>query len=1081
MPYSSRNSKSLFLILAMALLGASLSFAQAARGRYALILEDPPVAAQFSRERMGLAEAADYGRSLDQRQQSVRTELARRQIQMTGSVKTLLNAVFVVAPADSVADLKSIPGVASVMPIRTYQRKLNRATALVNAPAAWSAVGGPQNAGAGVKIGILDTGIDQTHPAFQDPSLTMPAGYPKCSGGDCAFTSNKVIVVRSYVQQLAAGTNPLNPAADSRPDDYSARDHVGHGTAVASTAAGFTNTGLVTFSGVAPKAYLGSYKIYGSPEVNDFTTDDVIIQALEDAMNDGMDIVSFSSGGPAFTGPLDTGTACGVGPGQPCDVSAQAFENAVKAGLVIVSAGGNEAEDGNNFPTFNSIDSPGDAPSVIAVGATTNSHTFLQTVDVPGRQDLQNIMANPGDSFVMPGVTRAPLVDVSIFGAGTAGCATFPAYSLAGVIALIQRGGTCLFSDKAQNAWDAGAVGVIFYMADSSPIISPGGLSMIGIPVVMISLADAQSLQTYAATTPGQQVDINPHGIETEATPNLVVGFSSLGPTPNANLKPDMVAVGGNQLSAGSIYMATQKYDPLGEMYSADGYAIADGTSFATPLVSGAAALVKQKHPNFTATQVKSALVNSASTAVTQDDSGDSVDVRWVGAGMLAADAAVAANVTSDPATISFGSIKAASGLPVARQLTFNNSGSTSVSLALAVTPAGSSGGANVTLSSSSFVLAAGASTVVTVTLAGAAPPAGVYSGAISVQGAGNPMRIPYLYFGPSGAAANLIPLNGDFFDGVVGGGSPDGSLVIRLVDAFGLPVSGTRVTWSTGSGASLENTDTVTDSFGVAGADPLLGPQAGTYSYRVTAGGMTYTFTGTARPQPIISSIVDGATLLPGALVPGSYIAIKGSGLSDFSDVSAPPTIPLAIDFVSVSFDVPSAHLSVPGHLTFVSSGQINVQVPWELQGQTSVQVKVNVDFSPSNVVTIALAPVSPAFFIVSGSVAARDLSFQVINAANPAHAGETVQLYANGLGTVTNQPASGDPAPGSPNLAQTPVPVVMIGTQPAQVIFSGLTPGLGGLYALNVVVPALAPGTYPVTVSLGGRTSPAASLVID
>src|ERR1700688_4338537 len=126
MSYSSRNSKSLFLILAMALLGASLSFAQAARGRYALILEDPPVAAQFSRERLGLTEAADYGRNLDQRQQSVRTELARRQIQMTGSVKTLLNAVFVVAPADSVADLKSIPGVASVMPIRTYQRKLNR-------------------------------------------------------------------------------------------------------------------------------------------------------------------------------------------------------------------------------------------------------------------------------------------------------------------------------------------------------------------------------------------------------------------------------------------------------------------------------------------------------------------------------------------------------------------------------------------------------------------------------------------------------------------------------------------------------------------------------------------------------------------------------------------------------------------------------------------------------------------------------------------------------------------------------------------------------------------------------------------
>src|SRR6185369_13222179 len=115
-----------------------------------------------------------------------------------------------------------------------------------------------------------------------------------------------------------AGSAPLNPAADSRPDDYSPRDRVGHGTAVASTAAGYSNTGLVTFSGVAPKAYLGNYKIYGSPEVNDFTTEDVIIQALEDAMKDGMDIVSFSSGAPALTGPTDSGATCGLAAGVPC-------------------------------------------------------------------------------------------------------------------------------------------------------------------------------------------------------------------------------------------------------------------------------------------------------------------------------------------------------------------------------------------------------------------------------------------------------------------------------------------------------------------------------------------------------------------------------------------------------------------------------------------------------------------------------------------------------------------------------------------------------------------------------------------
>jgi uncharacterized protein (TIGR03437 family) len=359
-----------------------------------------------------------------------------------------------------------------------------------------------------------------------------------------------------------------------------------------------------------------------------------------------------------------------------------------------------------------------------------------------------------------------------------------------------------------------------------------------------------------------------------------------------------------------------------------------------------------------------------------------------------------------------------------------------------------------------------------------------VYSGVITLQGGGNSLHIPYLYFGPSGVAANLIPLNGDFFDGVVNGGSPDGSLVIRVVDAVGLPVSGVPVTWSAGFGASVMNVSTSTDRYGVASADPVLGPQPGTYSYTVNAGGrgsqLSYTFSGTARLQPTISTIVDGASLQPGHFAPGSYIAIQGSGLSDFTDVSQPGTQPLAIDFVSVSFDVPSAHLSVPGHLTFASPAQINVQIPWELAGQTAVQVKVNVDFSPSNVFTVPLASVAPAFFVVAGNVAARDLSFQVINAGNPAKAGATIQLYANGLGPVTNQPASGDPAPTSP-LAVTPTPVVMIGTQQATVVISGLTPGLGGLYFLNVTVPAsLTPGTYPVTVSIGGQTSPAAPIVV-
>ena len=84
--------------------------------------------------------------------------------------------------------------------------------------------------------------------------------------------------------------------------------------------------------------------------------------------------------------------------------------------------------------------------------------------------------------------------------------------------------------------------------------------------------------------------------------------------------------------------------------------------------------------------------------------------------------------------------------------------------------------------------------------------------------------------------------------------------------------------------------------------------------------------------------------------VAPGSYISIFGSNLSDFTDSTGSANLPLAIDLVNVSFDVPSAGISVPGHLIYVSANQVNVQVPWELQGQTSAQVKVTIDYTYGN-----------------------------------------------------------------------------------------------------------------------------------
>src|SRR5215831_15107105 len=319
-------------------------FAQLSPNRYTLLLEDPPVADRFARrEELLSAAGATFRAQIEAKQRTVMAELASRKIQVNGSTATLINAIFVTAPDSRVSEMLAIPGVAGVRPMHRFKPNLNAATQLMNAPAAWTAVGGQSNAGKGIKIAVLDTGIDQTHPAFQDSSLPMPAGFPSCDTGNqsvCSnFTNNKVIVARSYVRRLAMAnvTDPNNPAAQSQPDDYSPRDRLGHGTAVASAAAGNQNSGTVAFTGMAPKAYLGNYKVFGSPGVNDSFADDVLIQAVTDALNDGMDVATLSSGSLALTGAVDTGAACGLAVGAPCDPLAAAFEAAAQKGLVITA------------------------------------------------------------------------------------------------------------------------------------------------------------------------------------------------------------------------------------------------------------------------------------------------------------------------------------------------------------------------------------------------------------------------------------------------------------------------------------------------------------------------------------------------------------------------------------------------------------------------------------------------------------------------------------------------------------------------------------------------------------------------
>ena len=186
----------------------------------------------------------------------------------------------------------------------------------------------------------------------------------------------------------------------------------------------------------------------------------------------------------------------------------------------------------------------------------------------------------------------------------------------------------------------------------------------------------------------------------------------------------------------------------------------------------------------------------------------------------------------------------------------------------------------------------------------------------------------------------------------------------------------------------------------------------------------------------------------------------------------------------MSVSFDADG--ISQPGRIHFVSPRQVNVQIPWELQGRSSAQMKVTVGGLQSYDRTIPLATHSPGIFEVAGFAAVHDVNFALVNQAHPAVRGQAIQIYMNGLGPVTSQPGSGEPSsgavPGSPLVFTNASPSVTIGGVPAEVIFSGMTPGVIGLYQINVIPAANTPtGNQRLEVSIGGGAAKASMLPVQ
>jgi len=301
-------------------------------------------------------------------------------------------------------------------------------------------------------------------------------------------------------------------------------------------------------------------------------------------------------------------------------------------------------------------------------------------------------------------------------------------------------------------------------------------------------------------------------------------------------------------------------------------------------------------------------------------------------------------------------------------------------------------------------------------------------------------------------------------------------------VDQYGVPVVNTPVSFQILAGGGKFNAqggDKTTDALGTAGVFVDLGSQQGPQTFSGTAGGLTQIFDGYARRLPTIKSggVVNAAPPYAAGqgLQPGSYISIFGSDLADATLVESTSSLPLSLGQVAVSFD--GGGKSLPGHFHFISPGQINVQIPWEFQGQSSVKMKVTLyGYLWGDVYTVPLATYSPGIFAVTDG--ANNLP---ISASNPVKRGGSIVIYANGLGPVGSPQTSGEPASSTQLVGTSAAPTVTIGGSTGRIIFSGLAPGFVSLYQVNVSIPTDAPtGTQSLKLSIGGQDT-TVSLVVQ
>ncbi len=433
--------------------------------------------------------------------------------------------------------------------------------------------------------------------------------------------------------------------------------------------------------------------------------------------------------------------------------------------------------------------------NVIQVGASSNKRGFGQQLTVGNN----NFLIDPEDAVTTDAkgnnllFTNTPIVDMATVDPTGEACSALPANSLNGAIVLISLDGwdandNCNPYDKMSNAQDAGAAGAIIYDTfpeDLDVFVSyyDSGYTFFsdsGIPAAFITRTDGLALKSQLASQPNATATLDFNFDSVPLSSDRLAFFSSRGPNVNYEIKPDMVAVGQ------FLFGVTETVNSVGDLYDSSGFLYpADGTSGSAPQVAGAAAILKSARPGLTASQYRSLLINSAAP-ISDVVAGGLARVMDTGAGLLDANAALNAEATVAPASLSFGIGNGSSTLN--QTVTVTNSGTSVDTFNLTVAPRDP--GFTPQISPASLQLAPGASGTVQVTIPGGVLQPGEYEGAIHVQANNTPTdtHIPYWFGIPSTSPYMIIDMGSDQTD--TRSKVAQAAIVFRVNDASGIIMS---------------------------------------------------------------------------------------------------------------------------------------------------------------------------------------------------------------------------------------------------------------------------------------------------